>query len=384
MDVLVLCHFVDGVVQAEAHKEQGHAAAYADDGHDKALFIAGQVAQGSLAGKVQPAPEEGDPLQKDPAAALWRLGPHQLCGLGPELAQAGKEGGAAGAQGGGPQSQKGLVPVDGGKDIEHARIHDPVGLNDQPGQEPFPEGRADDPSRQGGQHGVEKISARYGPVGIAQGLEGADLDPLLVHHAGHGRQADQGGHQEKDDREDMAQRGHAVRVLIIAHNAFRKVPVQDVPFRHLQLFQLLFPVGDLYLGILDLFYGVGIGLVILRLGVLQLLPGILQFLFSVGELLLALFQLLFGVQDILPSVVDLLLSLVCLVQVLLQGLSALLQGRLAGGDLLFGAIQLFPASLQLLFSRGQKGKGPVQLVLYGRELRSAFIQGLLCLIQHFL
>ena len=67
----------------------------------------------------------------------------------------------------------------------------------------------DDPENRpdaAGEGAVEHELERDVAVSVAERLERAGIDALLVDHAGHGRERDERGHEVEKDREDLGQR----------------------------------------------------------------------------------------------------------------------------------------------------------------------------------
>jgi hypothetical protein len=65
-------------------------------------------------------------------------------------------------------------------------------------------------ARAGGYARIQQIAPHYFPGIVAQGFERAYLGALLVHHAVHGGDAHQRGHQEEEYGEDL---GHVLHYL---------------------------------------------------------------------------------------------------------------------------------------------------------------------------
>ena len=95
--------------------------------------------------------------------------------------------------------------------------------------------KPDDAAEKAGRQGIDQILGNDGSFSVAQGLEGAHLGAVLFHHAGHGGQTHQSGHQNKEYREDG---GDAVHPLgVVGKFAVTGVvgPVQQIPFRRTQV-----------------------------------------------------------------------------------------------------------------------------------------------------
>ena len=174
---------------------------------------------------------------------------------------------------------------------------------------------------------------------------------MLLHHAGHGGEAHQGGHKEEDEGEEVGDAAHPLGVHLEGEVALAALPVQYVPLGVLDLQHL--PAG-----VVQLPAGVGEGVIGLGLPV----PVVLKAVLVVG---LPLLQLLPGRAE----------GLLGLMVGLLQGVAPLLELGHTG-------VVVRPARLQGLLGAGQGlpggGEGvplSVQPDLPGLQLR----QGAVCL-----
>ena len=108
------------------------------------------------------------------------------------------------------------------------------------------------PTPQRGGARVEEIFAHDGGAGVAERLQDAKLPALLLHHAGHGGDADERGDQEEEEREDLCHvlDDHGIAVQAgIAHVG----PAAEGEDRGLfQLAQLFPAIIQLRAGILQL------------------------------------------------------------------------------------------------------------------------------------
>ena len=66
------------------------------------------------------------------------------------------------------------------------------------------------------------------PLEYPQGLENADVGPVVLHHPRHGGDAHQGCHQEKEDREDTSHAGDNARVVFKADVSHIGVAAQRI------------------------------------------------------------------------------------------------------------------------------------------------------------
>ena len=194
---LVVGNGGDGVPYAKARNDQRRTAADAQQHHKQALFVSQDVADGDLVQEGHPAPDKPDPLQQDALARLGGLGAHQTGRKQLQLRVTGEPGGPHGANkrcGQGNRRHHGVkvVAQTAAELVEHG-----VALPDALWEDPCPQHKAEDGAQQGRRPGVGDIFPGDGPVGVAQGLEGADLSALLIHHARHGRDTNQGSHQEE-------------------------------------------------------------------------------------------------------------------------------------------------------------------------------------------
>ena len=177
---------VQRIRDAKARHQQRGAAGYTDDRHPETLFVAQQVAAGDLPAKGQPPPQRGDALQQDALAGLGGAGQHQGGGI---LLQGGAAGQRCDAD---RQHDKGAAckkclpqpPRCGdGRHVVHHRICGPDDGRERLEPDRQPEHRARCRRRKG----VEQILLHDGCVRIAERLQGADLQALLLDHAGHRR-----------------------------------------------------------------------------------------------------------------------------------------------------------------------------------------------------
>ena len=373
----LLVHDVeDGPPQAEGGDDQRRAAADADDRHPESPLVAEEIPDGDLVVEGQPPPEEGQPLQQHPLARRGRLGPHQLGGDGGQGGEAGPKGGERHRADGSKACHSGghrLQPVlDGAQGVD-----DVPGVADDPGQQRQPNRQAQQGPHGAGQKAVAHVFDGDDPLGVAQGLQPADGDPLLLHHAGHGGEAHQRRHQEKDEGEHRCQVAHPVGVHGVADIAGVGVPAQEVPLAFLDvldippgLFQLLPGVGDLVLGLRSAVLVLGEAVGVRRLAVVQLRPGIRQLCLGIScflsQGLPGVLQLLQAVVVVLPAVVQLRPAVGELLLAVLELLIGILQ-------LPPGILQFCPAVRKFLFCLVQDGLGVIQLPLGGPQLGHAVV-----------
>ena len=362
--VLLVKHVVQGVADAEAGDNQGGTAADADDRHPEPLLVPEQVAYGHLPGKGHPLPQRANPLQQHPAAGLGALGPHELGGHRGESGEAGGKGRTGDAQHRRAHGEQRHIGKEEQLHVPHGVEHLP-GVEDNSGDNGDAHSQAQHAPKEGGEETVPHILQGDGAAAVPQGLQAADLHPLVLHHAGHGGQAHQGRHQEENQGEHAGQVAHPLRILLVGHVAHVGVPVQDVPLAVLNLGHLPAGVVELLPGVGQLLLRLGPAVGVLGLAVQQLLIGVVQLLLGVGELAgqggLGLFQIGYAVVVLLPAVVQL-GPAVCQLGLAVQNfLPGVLQLGPAVGDLLLGVSQLSPAVVQFLPAVGKLLPAVLQL-----------------------
>ena len=280
----------------------------------------------------------------------------------------------------------------GREDFRHV-VHDVVGVDDDIGEQPGAHRQADDAARDAGHGGVEQILPGDFGGGVAQGLQGAHLLALLLHHAGHGGQGHQGGHQEEEQREHRGDGRDFVRVGIVAGEAGVVRPGVDVPLALLNLPDFALRVGQFLLGVGELLLGLLIALVVVVPALLDFLGGgfqlgqaVVVLGLGVVELCLGAGELRLGRLDALPqlggALVQLGLGAVQGGLLALQGLALGVQLRLAGVQLGLGGLVLAQALLVLGQARlilgvallpGGQGGGSVRAL--GGQGVEALLQG---------
>ena len=330
-------------------------------------------------------------LQKHPFARRRSLGPHQ----------GGRNRGQSGV--GGPQGRPRHAEdrrshrhgVDPGEEsdlqISH-RIHDLPGVKDDKGDQGAAHQQSHDAAAEGGQEPVTHVFPGDSPPAVAQGLQPADLYPLLLHHSGHGSEAHQRRHQEENEGEYLGQIAHPLRVLVVGHISRVGIPAQDVPFAVLDLGDLPPGVVQLPPGVGELFLGLGLGVLILRhavgvllFPVLKLNEGIVQLLLGLGglpgQLSLGVLQLGQPVLVLHPAIVQLLPGVRQLHLAVGKLLGRVLQFLLRVTKLGFSVTKLGPAVVQFLPSVGKLRPAVVQLSLAVLQLGPGIVQLFLGLLQ---
>ena len=263
-------------MQAEAGHQQGGAAGDAHHCHEEALFVEEQVAGGDLVGELQPPPHRADVLQQDALAGLGGLGQHQAGGLLPQLGPAGVQGGQQGAGHRRPRGQQAVVPVEGGQQFGQV-VHDVVGAEDDAGEQLHADEHAHRAARQTGGQGVEDVLGGDLAAGVAQGLHGAHLAPLFLHHAGHGGQRHQRRHQEEEHREHRGDGGDLVGVVAVAGKAGVVAAVAQHPLALFDLAHFALGVQNFLFAVGQFLLGLGLGVLVFLFAVEELLPAFLQF-----------------------------------------------------------------------------------------------------------
>ena len=248
---LLVDDVVDGVGEPQPREQQRRASCNADHGHDEALLVAEQVAERHLPRKGEPAPQRRGALQQDAPARFRGARQHEG---GRPLAQRGpcrRPGGEQRHAHAEPERKGRQRPVDG-KRQGHGRneVDDGVRLHDDGGQHLREDGYAHEAAGAAGHGGVDQVLRDDAEPAVSQRLERADEHALLLHHARHGGERHERGHQEEDEREHLRDGIHAIRVGFEAGHAVVRRAVHDEPVGS-------FEVVDLPLGIVELALGVG-------------------------------------------------------------------------------------------------------------------------------
>ena len=340
--VLLIHDLGDRVAQAEGHQQQPHARPDAEDGHEEALLIAEQVAEGRLLRKAHPLPQEGHALQQHALALRGRRRTHQLRGRGAKFRIARRIGRQHRAQHRNRHRRRRKPPLDGRDQHGHIDIEDVVGRLDDIGQHAAAEQDAQHAAQHRGRERIADVFGRDRALRIAQRLHRADLQALLLHHARHGRQRHQRRHQEEDRREHLPDCADAVGVHAVFDVGLNALAVKDVPFRHGKVGKLFLRVGHFLLRLVDVRLGADALFVKLRLRVVKFLLRVLVFLSPVGKLLLRVLELPLVFADLLLRVADLLLT----VDQLLLVFGDLRRARIV---FLLRAFELPPPAGQLAF-----------------------------------
>ena len=264
---LVVDDVPNRIMQAEADEHQRRAAADADEGHEETPLVAEDVPAGDLPGERHPPPQRSDVFEQDTLAGLRRTRQHQPGG---GLAQAGHHGEPGAQQGHADAETAGEqcgARLDGQRQRRRGhRVDDGVRPHDDIRQDLAQRGDADDGSGDARRGRVGQILAGDGAGAVAERLVGADLDALVLHHAGHGGQGHECGHQEEHGREHVGDAVHAFAVRLIAGRALALGAVEHIEFGRLHGVDFGLRVRQLRLGIGELLFGLGLLLAELRAG----------------------------------------------------------------------------------------------------------------------
>ena len=220
--------------------------------------------------KAHPLPQRGQVFQEDPLARHRRTGQQKEGSL---LLQAG----AAGFQGGKPDHRR----ADGHAGQRHAGVeverergqaehHGLVGFPNDQRKDHKANGHADHAAQDAGGQAVKEVFAYDLCVGVSQGFQGAHLQAVLVHHAGHGGGGHQRRHQEEEHREHPRNGGHPVGILFKGDKTHGAAPVQHIPLAGLDVVDLLLGIGDLLLAVGKLLFGLGFLRLVFGTGSFQL------------------------------------------------------------------------------------------------------------------
>ena len=286
-------HGQDGVLNAEADEEQGCAARYAQHRHEEAFFVPEQVAGGSLLGEAHVLPQRSDVLKEDPLARHGGAGQQEGGGLFFQAGVARLPCGDADDRSTEQHAARRHAGVELERKGGHLEHHGLVSLPDDRGEDDEAHHHAEDAARNAGRKAVEQIFARDHGVGVAQRLEGAHLQPVLVHHAGHGGGSHQRRHKKEEHREDPRDGVHPVGVLLEAGEAHGAAPVEHIPCAALDVADLLLGIVNLLLAVGELLLRIGLLGLVFGAGSLQLLftgivfgPAVIQLGAGIGKLLL--------------------------------------------------------------------------------------------------
>ena len=358
LSVLVVDDPSDGILDAEAGQEQGRTAADPEHHHEKSLLIPENISDGNLHQEGEPVPEQRDPFQKDPFAALGGLRAHQLGRHLRQLIPAGGKGGSHGAQDGHRQGYRAQPPVHQKHKISHG-IHDPVGEPDHGREQPGAHKKADQAAQDGRASGIKQVDPHDPCLSIAKRLQYADLRPLLLHHARHGGHADQRRHQEEKDGENAGDPFDDAGIALIAGIADIFIPGQNIGIRLLQIGKLLSCIRKLLFRLRHLLFKLPQAFFII-------LPAVGKLLLCVGKLLLRLSQPLLIPGDLFPGRRDLRLSHIDEPQ-------PRIQLRFVSKKLRFGQVQaaLHAVPLVLILQIGGLGFPVGELLPAVRKLRLA-------------
>ena len=237
-------------------------------------------------GEGHPAPQGTDPLQENPLAGGGGPGEQQGGRLLPQGDPAGCQGGQAhhaGADEDAHDSQQRINLEPEGGQVKDGGIGKP----DDRRQAVEAQQHACDAAQQPGGDAVDHILGCNLMAAVAQGLEGAHLGAVFLHHPGHGGAGHQGRHQEEEQGEYPGDGFDPVGVLLEHHHRNHAVPIQHIPLAGGDVVHLLGGVVQLLAGIGQLSLGVGLlpgkfggALVVGIPAFVQLGPGVFQLFFS--------------------------------------------------------------------------------------------------------
>ena len=267
----------DGILNAKTDQQQRRAACHAQHCHEEALFVAEQVAGCGLLGEAHVLPQRGDVLQKDALACHRGPGQQQSCSLFLQAGTAGvpcsktddgRADGYAGCRHAGVKVQR-----KGGHAEDHL-----VSIPDDEREHHKTDDHAHDAAQHAGAEGIEQILACDLCVGVTQSFQGAQLQAVLVHHAGHSSSGHQRRHQEEEHREHPCNGIHAVGILLKGDKAHGGAAVQHIPLAALDLAHLLLGIVQLGKAVGQLLFGIGLPALVLRAGIGQLLHAVVVLL----------------------------------------------------------------------------------------------------------
>ena len=300
-------------------------------------------------------PYERNPFHKNPSATLWRFRPHQFRRFSDQRSIRREQGGCQRTDQRRNTGNQRITHLIWAHHIRDVRIHDLIGSHDNIWKNLLSDQNAKYAPGQRCQKCVSHIFCHDRPSAVTQRFQRTDLGPLLFHHTRHGRQADQGRHQEKQHRKYFADGPHPIRIVSIAGIITVIVPICYIPVRPLdagdlapRVLEFQLPIGDLRFSFCD--------------RILILIPSVLQGLPILLNSLIAFCYLGFSIVDLGPSVG---------------------QSRLPCLQLGSGGVQSRLSSLQLLPSGFQLGTGRFQsrlsFFITGDQRRSLIQLGFGCL-----
>ena len=255
----------DGIVQPKANQEERRAAGHPGNRHGKAPLVAEHVAAGNLPREREPAPERTDALEKDSLPWLGRKREHEL---GRSLTQARDHGAPRGNERHAHTHAAGEKRHGGvhgkwtrhcGHGIDHA-----IGGHDDGRKRLRENGDTQDRPAHAGDGGVDKVARCNAALGVAQCLERADKDTVVLDHASHGGKRNKRGNKEEEHGEDVCDAVHAARVLHVGLHALVLRAVEQVDIGLLQGVHLRLGVINLCLRVVEL--GLDAGLLLLVAG----------------------------------------------------------------------------------------------------------------------
>ena len=229
--VIVDAHGGYGVLQAERRDNQHRAAEQTDEGHERAQFVAHQVAHDHLGIEAEARPEERNALKEDALAFLRGLGAQER---------------------GGAFLRGLLIGVEQNAEAHHDAQsgHDPCGLGDrrgelirhfilteqgvpeQGGQGEMTDNRAQHRADGRRHERIRQIMIANLPGGEAQSLERTHLHALVVNHAREGRHDNQRGDGIRQHRKDERHVFKHLRFVVGARGACVGSSVHDERIRN--------------------------------------------------------------------------------------------------------------------------------------------------------
>ena len=187
----------------------------------------------------------------------------------------------------------------------HMLVHDPISLDNNIRENLLAKENSQNTSRHSCQKRITEIFSCNGMPLISEGFQCSDQSSLLFYHSRHGSQTDQSRYKEEDHREHFTDRAHTVRVITVSC-IFRQIgSVIDIPYRHLQIINLLFRIRKLLLRIGDLLLAVRNLSPGFRFTFVIVLPAICYFLFCIRQLSFRIRDLLLAGSNLFPAAVNL-------------------------------------------------------------------------------
>ena len=297
----------NGIPDAEARHQQSRTAADAHKHHGQPLTVAEDVADGNLIQEAQAAPQ-GRFLDHQFLACCWRFRANQLRRNLPKRFMATIPGHKQHGQRIGDKHSQCHTPVKPQLDHGLHKQHDLVGLPQDRRKNDAAQSHTQQAPQYRAASCIEQVLTDDGSAAVAQSLQGADLGPLLVHHTGHGGDADQRCHQQEEHREHPGHTGDNIRAAVQGAVTDVAVSVQNVDIVlcdlsdfFLCVLQLRSGIGKLLLRPGKFLLGLAFALLVIDPALGKRFPAFFQRCLALCQVFFGLLQFLFIFPDLLPA-----------------------------------------------------------------------------------